>query len=611
VKKRKKSKLKTSNVFYAILFLVAVMAILAGLAYLPNRLKSEVIIEAGKVSRLYESQFIKTEDEGSFENDIEKIDLAVPGDYIVKVKVGFLTYRSHLIINDTTTPTLVLRELVAPLGKELNPEDFVEDANDNTQLTYRFIKAPDTTSIGEQTVTIEAKDLGSNTIVKDTTVLISQVKDKVTVEAGSGIPKIEDFLLEAKTNEVFITDLNKLKLSVGDFPIEIKMGERILTTTLEVRDTIAPQAKTVSQTVYIGDKIDASRLVTSIVDATPVTVSFKESTAWTATEGTYHPILMLTDAGKNQTELTSTLIVRRDTEAPVLSGAGLRDRTVYVGESFSVKSQVYANDNRDGRVTVSVSGSVNFSRVGSYPITFSAKDKAGNIATKRITVNVITHPPFVSKGDTGSAELNQLVDRIFADHLHGDMSTYQVAQILYTFGRSIRYQAGPLASEWRSRAISSLTTRTGNCFGRMYAMEALFVRAGIANREQVQYDQEHSWNQINIGNGWQNVDVGYSVFLQSDSFLKNKALASSTIADDTWETSAPVPTGTVIVTHVDETSGSSIASSVTLSGPVGSDYSTSVKVITGYTFVSSVGNTSGKFSESTITVVYRYRQTTP
>jgi hypothetical protein len=309
--------------------------------------------------------------------------------------------------------------------------------------------------------------------------------------------------------------------------------------------------------------------------------------------------------------LTSTLIVRRDTEAPVLSGAGLRDRTVYVGESFSVKSQVYANDNRDGRITVSVSGSVNFSRVGSYPITFSAKDKAGNVASKRITVNVITHPPFVSKGDTGSSELNLLVDRIFAEHLHGDMSTYQVAQILYTFGRSIRYQAGPLASDWRSRAISSLTTRTGNCFGRMYAMEALFVRAGISNREQVQYNQEHSWNQINIGNGWQNVDVGYSVFLQSDAFLKNKALASSTIADNTWETTAPIPTGTVIVTHIDETSGSSIASTVTLSGPVGSDYTTSVKVISGYTFVSSTSNTSGEFSESTITVVYRYRQTTP
>jgi hypothetical protein len=95
-------------------------------------------------------------------------------------------------------------------------------------------------------------------------------------------------------------------------------------------------------------------------------------------------------------------------------------------------------------------------------------------------------------------------------------------------------------SNWTGRANIALTTRIGNCYGRMYAMMALFTRAGIVNRDRDQYNQEHAWNQVDIGSGWQNIDVGFSVFLQSDAYLKNRALTSPSIKDDLWETEAPV-----------------------------------------------------------------------
>lgn len=536
MKKRKVRK----YVKYTFLGFSAISLAILGVIYLPNRLH-EVTIEAGNLSELTETQFIETKDDGVFVTDVETINLTMPGKYVVKVKIGFMTYQSNLIIIDTVEPTLVLKEIISPLDKELRPEDFVKESFDKTKLTYQFVIAPDTTKIGVQPVEVQATDLGNNKTIKTTSVLISQVKDKVTIEAGSKLPLIQDFLLEEKTNEEFVTNLNLMKLIIGTYPIEIKMGDRILSSLLEVVDTIAPTGKVKSLKAYVGDKITAGNFVSNIVDASKVVVSFKETVNITAKDGTFTPVIVLTDAGGNKTELTGKIVVIRDTLAPVISGSGLRDRAVFVGDSFSVKAQVYGNDNRDGRVTLYISGSVNFDAVGTYPITFSAKDKAGNLATKKITITVKKHPPFVAKEDTGNAQLNQIVDAIFGRILHGDMSTYQVTRILYDFGRTIGYRAGALATNpWQDRAISSLNSRTGNCFGRQYAMKALFIRAGISNNEQVQYNSEHAWNQVNIGNGWQNVDVGFGIFLQSNAYLKSHALAIASIKDDIWDTVAPV-----------------------------------------------------------------------
>jgi hypothetical protein len=533
-KRKLKKHVKTAFIGIIVITLTALGGI-----YLPNRLH-EVTIEAGNVSELTERQFIETNDDGIFVSDVDTIDLTMPGKYKVKVKIGFMTYESNLTIVDTVKPVLVLKAIISPLNKELKAEDFVQNAFDQTELKYRFVVAPDPTKIGVQKVDIMATDLGNNSIIQSTTVLISQVKDKVTIEAGSGLPQIQDFLLETRTNETFVTNLEALNLVVGSYPIEIRMDDRILTSLLEVVDTVAPKGRVLSLKAYMGDTVTADHFVTDIVDASDVTVSFKIAGSVTAKEGTFEPAIVLTDAGGNKTELIGRIVVVRDTTAPVISGSGLRDRTVFIGESFSVKSQVYANDNRDGRVTLYIGGSVNFDAVGVYPITFSAKDRAGNVATQRITITVKIHPPFVAKASTGNTELDQIVDGLFAQLLHADMSAYQITYTLYEFGHVIRYKADTVPSDWVIRAIDALKTRTGNCFGRAYAMQALYIRAGITNRVRVQYALRHAWNQVDIGNGWQNVDFYYHIFLQSDAYLKRYALAVAAIPDDEWDTEAPV-----------------------------------------------------------------------
>lgn len=575
--------------------------------YLPNRLAKEVRIEAGALAVLDESLFIKTNDDGKFLDEVKQIDLAVPGDYKVKVKVGLMTYSSMLIINDTQTPKVKVKDIISALKREIMPEDFIAEAIDNTALRYDFILAPNPNELGLQQVKISVTDLGGNIVVRSSTVLVSQVKDKVTIEAGSPIPIIEDFLLEEKTNEVLKTNISKLDLVVGTYPVEIQMDDRILICELEVVDTVAPTATTVPVFAYVGDDVSAESFVKDIQDESKVVVSYKEVGSITNKEGTFNPTILLTDAGNNVSEYVGKIVVKQDTEAPVLSGAGLKDRTVYVDEAFNIKASVYARDNRDGNVNVSVDRNVNFAVEGSTVVTFSAKDRAGNIARKSITITVKKHPPFVSKASTNNAALDGYVDELFATLLHGDMSTYQITEALYRFGRSIRYQAGPLTSEWTSRALSTLQSRTGNCFGRMYAMEALYTRAGISNREQIQYNQEHSWNQVNIGSGWLNIDVGYgSAFLVSDAYLRDRALRYSSIDDDTWETQAPA-NGTVLVEYVESSTNQVLADSISLQSKVGDSYTTNTKNIEGYTLIETPSNWQGVFNNGTIKVVYKYQ----
>ncbi|WP_376740820.1 DUF5011 domain-containing protein [Listeria booriae] len=77
-----------------------------------------------------------------------------------------------------------------------------------------------------------------------------------------------------------------------------------------------------------------------------------------------------------------------DSVKPVIDA---QDVTLYVGDEYDPKQGVTATDDRDGDVTDSVqvtANDVDTSQAGTYHVTYSVKDAAGNIATKTITVTV-------------------------------------------------------------------------------------------------------------------------------------------------------------------------------------------------------------------------------
>ncbi|MGC9351010.1 MAG: DUF5011 domain-containing protein, partial [Sulfurovum sp.] len=79
--------------------------------------------------------------------------------------------------------------------------------------------------------------------------------------------------------------------------------------------------------------------------------------------------------------------VTQDTTPPVITLNGEANITLNQGEAY-IEPGATASDKRDGNVDVEISGTVDTSRVGSYTVTYTATDSAGNEAEATRTVSV-------------------------------------------------------------------------------------------------------------------------------------------------------------------------------------------------------------------------------
>lgn len=131
------------------------------------------------------------------------------------------------------------------------------------------------------------------------------------------------------------------------------------------------------------------------------------------TVGNYLLTYTYTDQAGNTGNTVNRMVhVVSDTTPPVITLYGNNPMTVYRAGVYS-EPGAYANDNADGYFSnsqITKSGSVNVSTVGTYTITYTRSDAAGNIGTATRTVNVVddTEPPVITLYgySTGTIPLN-------------------------------------------------------------------------------------------------------------------------------------------------------------------------------------------------------------
>ncbi|MDA9027113.1 DUF5011 domain-containing protein, partial [Flavobacteriaceae bacterium] len=157
------------------------------------------------------------------------------------------------------------------------------------------------------------------------------------------------------------------------------------TVTIEVDSTYTDALATATDN-YDGD------ITSSIVTSGSINLSIV---------GTYTITYNVTDAnGNTAVEVTRTVNVV-DTTAPVITVTTGTD-TVEQGSTWTD-----AGATADGSEAVTASGTVEINTVGTYIITYTATDEAGNVGTVTRTVNVVadtTAPTFVSVAVTGGTE---------------------------------------------------------------------------------------------------------------------------------------------------------------------------------------------------------------
>ncbi len=125
--------------------------------------------------------------------------------------------------------------------------------------------------------------------------------------------------------------------------------------------------------------------------------------------GTYTITYNVSDSAGNVATPVKRTVVVIDSEAPVITIKGSNPAIVNVGTSYKDEGAT-AIDDVDGDVTnnITTSGTVNINIPGTYTITYTVSDSAGNKATAKRTVNVVDNiPPVISFGTNGNSTYKQ------------------------------------------------------------------------------------------------------------------------------------------------------------------------------------------------------------
>lgn len=486
----------------AVLILVVVFAAMTN-----KNVKKSISIEAGgelpKANDFFTDSTIKGVE---YITDMSEINSSEPGIYDVKIKSGKKTYDVKLEIKDTIAPTAEIANVDLYESRIVDPQEFIESIKDVTNVKVAYKTEPDYNKTGTQEVSLVLEDTSGNKSEYQSILRISKVKEIIEVDISEGELDAEAFLKnQSDLDKASIVD-TPFPVTLGVFPVKIRIGDVVYDSSVRVVDRIAPVGKAVNRIFWTVDKITAMDFVEEVVDATTVSARFTKEPDLTQV-GDQNIQITLTDQGGNETIIEAVLTLEADTEPPKIYG--VQDGTIYLDTPIAYKKGVYVVDNRDEELGVSVDSSrVNIKKEGSYKVIYSATDASGNTTNKEITLNVIKKP-----ADTiDRAVVEELANGILEKIITEDMTLEEKALAIYKYiNKNVYYLGGRHSDDLITEAYYALMKDPGDCYTYFAASDLMLNMVGIPNIriERLSYEGEtnHYWHMINCGDGWYHFDA--------------------------------------------------------------------------------------------------------
>lgn len=482
-----------------ICFLLMAVVVLF-LMYEDSKVYGECYVEAGV--EITAQDFLKDPEQAAyFTDNSDAVDITKPGEYHMEIKTGYFAHKSTLYITDSLAPEAQPVKVNLELGEECGADAFVTDITDATEVTVSYVQEPDFLQPGKQNVSIMLTDLGGNEAVIESELFVSQVVSELTVEAGSRTPELKDFVIEGEDAE-FITNIRAFNYSIpADKKVSLKVDGMEYEVDLHIVDTVPPEVnlQDISSFTLLPRKTED--FIVSIDDVTKVTTAFKtEPDVTLAGEQTVE--ISVTDEGGNETVKAAKLILEEDMEAPVINGVA--DLSVFVGDAISYKKNVTVTDNcPEGLVFTVDNSAVNLSAEGIYPVTYIARDFAGNetTAAANVTVRAKVYDEY---------EVYALADNVLASIITPDMSPMEKVEAIYRYNQThIAYIGHSEKESWVRAAYEGLVEGKGDCYVYACTAKVLLTRAGIANIDiaKIPSRTSHFWNLVNLGDGWYHFDT--------------------------------------------------------------------------------------------------------
>jgi hypothetical protein len=443
---------------------------------------------------------------------------------IVFMTDGGIESTSMLTVVDTAAPYAEPTLLLLEPGTTAMPGDFVQNASDETDLSYSFVIAPDDANREVQTVVVRVTDEGGNSVDIESSLLITGVKPRI-IEARREALTAEDFENndgQTITVEPFVPD------TPGSFAVGITVNGVAETLAVTVTDTTPPKLKQKADVktkqfytrhTYLPEDFFEAR------DVTAVTLTFDGDPDFDS-PGERKVTVLARDLGGNETKASVRIVLSEDTEPPRIYG--VIDRILYVGEPIAYLAEVFAEDAQDGPVEVRVESDVQLYEKGAYRVVYRAEDRSGNTSEAECTITLIEHT-------VTEEELRALAKSIMAEITTPDMVNAEKLRAIFDFVRErIVYANGVNSNytDWRKAAYDGYTQRTGDCFNIYSLTRALLDEAGIRylsieRLKTTTWRTRHYWTMVDLGTGWYIFDPTWTPRHRVDCFMWTKEQCSS------------------------------------------------------------------------------------
>lgn len=375
--------------------IVVVICVIAGIAisaydkYRKANVIEEVIIEAG--TEITPDLFFKRPIEGATIDDSSDIySTERVGTYNMHLNDGTYLYQSVLKVVDTVAPTAEAVDVRLELGETCTEKDFITNLNDATNVKIELEEPIDFKKTGKRDVVLHLSDQGGNTLDLTAVLNITCVKTELTVEAGNGVPPIEDFVLAGETYK-YITDMEAIDYAkLQETNVEIEVDDCSYTSLMKLVDTTKPTLELQDVEGFTLVEVPVEDFIVAIEDVTQTTVEFVKAPDFEK-EGEQEVEIVVEDEGKNKTTAKAKLTLEKDTVPPSIRG--VRNITMTAGDSIDFRSGVSVADNCPVGYSLSVDSSgVNTSVPGTYTVSYNAKDLAGNVSRASAVVTVVARP---------------------------------------------------------------------------------------------------------------------------------------------------------------------------------------------------------------------------
>ncbi|PUA21111.1 cell wall anchor [Enterococcus faecalis] len=365
-----------------------------------------------------EDNFVSATDKTGQDVPFEKIDVQGTvnvdkiGDYEIVYKNG--TKEAKAIVHVRDDSQLEVKDTTIYVGDSWKPEDNFVSATDKTGQDVPFEKITvsgqvDNTKAGvypivysyegkEETAHVTVKPDQSKLEVKDTTIYVGD-KWKPEDNFVSATDKTGQDVPFEKIDVQGTVNVDK----IGDYEIVYKNGTKEAKAIVHVRDDSQLEVK--DTTIYVGDKWEAEDNFVSATDKTGQDVPFEkidvQGTVNVDKIGDYEIVY------KNGTKEAKAIVHVRDD-----SRLQVKDSTIYVGDSWEPEENFVSATDKTGQDVpfekITVSGQVDTSKAGVYPIVYSyeGKEETAHVTVKPDQSKLEVKDTTIYVGDSWKPEDN-------------------------------------------------------------------------------------------------------------------------------------------------------------------------------------------------------------